>query len=216
MKIGYARVSTKDQHLDMQINALKKEGCDVIYEEKMGATKKRPVFEKLMEELNKGDILVAYKLDRLGRSVIHLHQIMDALAKKGVDVIFVHDRIDTTTAVGKLMFNMVASFAEFERAIIIERIVDGIKAKRKKKPEWGRRNMYVERLTELKMKGFKEKDICKLSNMSRATYFRTNNIFKAYQRNVKDPDKFCEESRQTKKTFDQIDTIVKKYAGQYW
>jgi DNA invertase Pin-like site-specific DNA recombinase len=97
MKIGYARVSTKDQNLDLQLEALQKAGCEMIFQEKQSAVKERPELEKLIEQLRKGDVVVVWKLDRLGRSLKHLIDLMETMRQKENEFISLNDNIDTTT-----------------------------------------------------------------------------------------------------------------------
>lgn len=131
MKIGYARVSTREQSLDLQEDALKQAGCEKIYQEVVsGAKAERLVLEDVLAHLRSGDVLVIWKLDRLGRSLSHLVQLVTALIKKGVGLKSLNDPVDTTTAQGRLVFNMFASLAEFERDLIRERTQAGLKAAR--------------------------------------------------------------------------------------
>ncbi|CAM4141197.1 recombinase family protein [Flavobacterium weaverense] len=128
---GYARVSTLDQKLDAQNDALKKYGCDKIFVEKAsGKNLERPQLTKLLEGLREKDIVVIYKLDRLGRSLKDLIEIVNLLASKNVDFISISDGIDTSTAIGKLMFHLVGAFAEFERNLISERTIAGLASAR--------------------------------------------------------------------------------------
>ena len=109
MKYGYARVSTKDQVLDMQIDALKNVGCHkVFYEVAKGAKTDRPEWLKLLNEIQAGDTLVIWKLDRMGRSLQHLIKIVNDLIDKNVDIISLQDPLNTTNAQGRLIFNMFA------------------------------------------------------------------------------------------------------------
>ncbi len=127
MNIGYARVSTKEQNLDLQKDALMKAGCIEIFEEKVsGAGKERPQLEKLVEKLRKGDILTVWKLDRLGRSIKDLIQLVNNIQGKGAELKSLNDHIDTTTPHGKLTFHMFAALAEFEKDIIRERTLAGL------------------------------------------------------------------------------------------
>ncbi|WP_083964347.1 recombinase family protein [Shimazuella kribbensis] len=122
MKIGYARVSTVDQILDLQIDALTEAGCEKIFQEKISRTKDdRPELNKMLEQLRSGDTLVVYKLDRLGWSTRKLIELVDELEQGGVEFVSIRDSIDTTTAVGKAMFRMLAVLAEMERGLIAER-----------------------------------------------------------------------------------------------
>lgn len=131
MIIGYARVSTLDQKIDLQEDDLKKAGCEHIFVEHMsGGIDDRPVLKEALEYLQKGDTLVVWKLDRLGRSVGHLVKVINELKERGVHFKSVRDPIDTTSAAGMLFFHMMASFAEFERATIRERVNAGISAAR--------------------------------------------------------------------------------------
>ncbi|MFC5530324.1 recombinase family protein [Cohnella yongneupensis] len=136
---GYARVSTADQTLDMQIDALSKYGVFKIYQEKAsGAKDDREELTKVLDRLDEGDTLVVYKLDRLARSTIKLIQVLDEIQKKGAHLVSVNDSIDTTSAAGKALFGMLAVFAEFERNIIIERTQAGLKAARARGRKGGR------------------------------------------------------------------------------
>jgi DNA invertase Pin-like site-specific DNA recombinase len=131
MKIGYARVSTKDQTVAMQVDALKKAGCTKVYTEVMsGARSDRPVLTKLLENLRGGDVLVIWKLDRLGRSLQHLVDLVNDLMGRKVGLKSLNDPIDTTTSHGRLTFNLFASLAEFERDVIRERTQAGLSAAR--------------------------------------------------------------------------------------
>ncbi|HZG56674.1 recombinase family protein [Paenibacillus sp.] len=139
MRIAYARVSTADQSLDSQMDALKKEGYDRIYTEKAsGGKDDRPELAKALEMLREGDTFIVYKLDRLARSTLKLIETLDLLNKKGVEFVSLSDNIDTSTAAGKAMFGMMAVFAEFERSIIRERTVAGLEAARARGRKGGR------------------------------------------------------------------------------
>jgi len=131
MKIGYARVSTADQKLRMQTDALKEAGCTKIFKEKAsGAKSDRPEFLKMMEHVREGDVLVVWKLDRLSRSMKDLLNVVAQLEERGIGFMSLNDPIDTTTPYGKLIFNLFASLAEFERDIIRERTKAGLAAAR--------------------------------------------------------------------------------------
>jgi len=129
MKIGYARISTKEQNLDLQVSALKKEGCIVIHKEiASGAKSDRPVLNKIIEDLRPEDTLVIWKLDRLGRSLRHLVTLVNDLLSKKISIISINDPIDTSSAQGKFAFNIFASLAEFERDLIKMRTKAGLDA----------------------------------------------------------------------------------------
>lgn len=131
MKIGYARVSTKDQKLDLQIDALKRAGCEKIFSDVIsGASTERPNLDAMLAQCRAGDTVVIYKLDRLGRTLIHLVNLVNQFMSDGIHLQSLTDNIDTSTSQGKLMFNVFASLAEFERDLIRERTQAGLKAAR--------------------------------------------------------------------------------------
>lgn len=139
MKIGYARVSTKDQSVSMQVDALKLAGCTQIHEEiASGAKTERPVLEEIIRNLREKDTLVIWKLDRLGRNLAHLIHLTTQLMEKKVGLISLNDPIDTTTAQGRLTFGIFASLAEFERELIRERTQAGLKSARARGRKGGR------------------------------------------------------------------------------
>lgn len=141
MKIGYARVSTRDQNLNLQIDALKKAGCadNYIYKEQIsGATKERPELKKLLAHIREGDIVVIWKLDRLGRSLADLVHLVNEIQNKGAGLKSLNDNIDTTTPQGKLTFHIFAAIAEFEREIIRERTKAGLESARARGRKGGR------------------------------------------------------------------------------
>jgi DNA invertase Pin-like site-specific DNA recombinase len=139
MKIGYARVSTKEQNLALQLDALKKEGCNKIFEEKRsGAKADRPELRKMIDQLREGDVIVTWKLDRLGRSLRDLINLVNEIDEKGAGLKSLNDAIDTTTPQGKLTFHLFASLAEFERDIIRERTKAGLEAARARGRKGGR------------------------------------------------------------------------------
>lgn len=129
-KIGYARVSDQDQNEELQIEALKAAGCEVIYGDYgvSGACVTRRSLDTLLRDLSEGDTLVVWKLDRLGRSTLHLLQLLEDLRQNKVDFIAITQGIDTTTAVGRLLYGQLAVFAEFEREQIAERTKAGMAA----------------------------------------------------------------------------------------
>lgn len=139
MKIGYARVSTRDQSLDLQLDALHRAGCEQVYTEiASGARTERPVLGELLTHLRAGDVLIVWKLDRLGRSLRHLVELVADLLGKGVGLQSLNDPIDTTSAQGRLVFNIFASLAEFERDLIGERTQAGLSAARARGRHGGR------------------------------------------------------------------------------
>jgi len=127
MKVGYARVSTQDQNLEIQVTALNEYGCEKIFQEKKSAAKERPELEKILKFIRPNkDQVVVLKLERLGRSLRHLINIVNDFHEKGIEFISLKDNIDTNTAQGRLLFNLFASFAEFERELISERTKAGL------------------------------------------------------------------------------------------
>lgn len=131
MKIGYARVSTRDQSLQLQVDALKAAGCEKIYQEvASGAKTARVVLDDLLKNIREEDTLIVWKFDRLARSLRHFVQVVDELRKKNIGFVSLTEQIDTTTAMGTFIFHMIAALAELERSIIIERVHAGLKAAR--------------------------------------------------------------------------------------
>src|SRR5215210_8607800 len=127
MLIGYARVSTEDQNLDLQRDALQKAECEQIYTDRVSGTKaERKGLADALSHLRSGDTLVVWRLDRLGRSLRHLIDTVTTLAERGIGFKSLTESIDTTTSGGKLVFNIFASLAEFEREIIRERTRAGL------------------------------------------------------------------------------------------
>jgi len=140
MLIGYARVSTDEQNLNLQIDALRLVGCDQILCDRgfSGALKSRPALDDALALLKPGDTLVTWKLDRLGRSLAHLISLVTDLERRGVAFKSVSDAIDTSTAGGRLQFHMLGALAEFERSLISERTKAGLRAARARGAVLGR------------------------------------------------------------------------------
>ncbi len=139
IKIGYARVSTFDQNLDLQIDALKKEGCKQIFTDKISGVKsQKPNFDKLLEYAREGDTIVVWKLDRLGRSTVQLIELMEELKKNNIHVKSLNESIDTSSATGTLFFQFMCMLAEHERNIIRERTTAGLNAARARGRTGGR------------------------------------------------------------------------------
>jgi DNA invertase Pin-like site-specific DNA recombinase len=139
MLVGYARVSTVDQRLDLQQDALRDAGCERIFTDTAsGAKAARPGLTAALETCRAGDILVVWKLDRLGRSLTHLVETVHALATRGIGFRSLQEQLDTTTSGGKLIFHIFASLAEFERDLIRERTNAGLAAARARGRKGGR------------------------------------------------------------------------------
>lgn len=140
MKIGYARVSTHEQNLDAQLDALQRADCDKIVQEQVSTRKEsRPKFNELLSWLRPGDVLVCTKMDRIARSMRELLSCLDDLNARSIDVVFLDQQLDTTQAGGKLLLHLLAAFAEFERDLIRERTLAGLAAARARGRKGGRR-----------------------------------------------------------------------------
>ncbi|MDQ2791697.1 MAG: recombinase family protein [Actinomycetota bacterium] len=153
MRIGYGRVSTHDQHPEAQYDALTAAGCEEIFVDRAsGKLARRPELDKaLLSASRTGDQLVITKLDRLGRSLEHLIELSKLLQTRGVDLVVLDQGIDTSTAVGRMFFQILGSIAEFEHALMSERTIDGLAAARARgrtggqKPKLGPRQVRLAR-----------------------------------------------------------------------
>ncbi|WP_237072601.1 recombinase family protein [Pseudaestuariivita rosea] len=142
-KIGYVRVSDADQSEDLQIDALKDAGCVKLYKDHgvSGAQRHRPGLQAMLNDLIAGDTLTVWKLDRLGRSTLHLMTILEDLQKRGIHFHAITQGIDTSTAVGRMIFGQLAVFAEYERSLISERTKAGMRAAKRRGQSIGRTRM---------------------------------------------------------------------------
>lgn len=179
MDIGYARVSTGEQTLHLQLDALNAAGCGKIYQETAsGAKADRPVLDEVLSYLRGGDTLVVWRLDRLGRSLEHLIDVVAGLAERGIGFRSITEQIDTTTPGGKLIFHVFGALAEFERDLIRERTHAGLAAARSRGRVGGRpkklatakqlelaRTLYAGGQTDIET-------ICQTLGISRATLYR--------------------------------------------
>jgi DNA invertase Pin-like site-specific DNA recombinase len=178
MRIGYARVSTGEQKMDLQLDALGDAGCERIYDEKTsGAAKSRPELEQCLDSLRDGDTLVVWRLDRFGRSLKDLVSKMETLEEKGVDFVSLTEGINTTTAQGKLTFHIFGALAEFERELGRERTMAGLRAARERGRVGGRpRALGEEDIPELqalmKDPDVSTQKICERFGVSKATLYR--------------------------------------------
>ncbi|MCB0651507.1 MAG: recombinase family protein [Saprospiraceae bacterium] len=188
MKIGYARVSTKDQNLSMQIDALKKEGCKIIFEEKVTGTKAgRQELRKMIDQLREDDTVIIWKLDRLGRSLRDLVNLVTEIQDKGAGLKSLNDSIDTTTPQGKLTFHLFAALSEFERDIISERTKAGLEAARARGRKGGRpkglskeaRDKAIIAKTLYEQGEMSVSEICKYVGIARSTLYKYLNISSA-------------------------------------
>ncbi|ADY38225.1 Resolvase domain (plasmid) [Phocaeicola salanitronis DSM 18170] len=179
--IGYARVSTREQNLDLQLDALKSVGCERIFMEKASGVKERPELDKALSYLRAGDTFVIWKLDRLGRSLKELVSIVDGLQKRNIAFISISDGINTSSALGKCQFGIFAALAEYEREMIIERTKAGLQAARERGKLGGRpKGLSVEGKRKAKaakilyLNGeYSINEICKMLKIgSKATLYR--------------------------------------------
>ncbi len=178
MLIGYARVSTTDQNLDMQIDALTKAGCEIIHKDyASGAKTDRNGLEEAISSMRKDDTLVVWKLDRLGRSLKHLIEVINKLKDKDCYFKSLQENIDTTSSGGKLIFHVFGALAEFEREIIRERTKAGLAAARSRGRVGGRPRVMDSKKIALARTLIEDgsnsiNDICKTLRVSRATLYR--------------------------------------------
>lgn len=177
MNFGYARVSTQDQNLELQLDALKQYGCDQIFQEKITGTKKeRPQLEEMLKMLRTGDKVVIYKLDRISRSTKHLIELSELFESKGVQFVSIQDTIDTSTPMGRFFFRVMASIAELERDILSERTKDGLKSARARGRNGGRpkaNKKDIERALKMyHSKDYSISEILKSTGISKTTLYR--------------------------------------------
>jgi DNA invertase Pin-like site-specific DNA recombinase len=185
VKLGYARVSTKEQNLDRQIDSLKAFGCEKIWQEKVSAAKvdlrktniERPELEDLIKYARKGDTIVVHSLSRLARSIKDLLALVDQLTEKGVGLkSLTEDWLDTSTPQGKLLLTIFGGLAEFERDVIRERTVEGLKSARARGRLGGRpkadRSKVERALMLYDMETVGIMDICKMTGISKPTLYK--------------------------------------------
>ena len=174
-KVGYARVSSVGQSLDVQQEKLR--DCDKLFEEKRsGTTDARSQLKQCLNYVREGDQLIVTRIDRLARSTLHLCQIAETLREKGVDLVVLDQNIDTSDATGRLLFNMLGAIGQFETEIRAERQMDGIKKAKDRGVQFGKRPALSEdQITELRDKraqGTLIKDLMAEYNLSKATIYR--------------------------------------------
>ena len=178
MLIGYARVSTDEQNLNLERDALQKPGCEQIFTDQVSGTKaKRPGLEQTLSHLRDGDTLVVWRLDRLGRSLRHLIDTVTELQERGIGFKSLTESIDTTTSGGKLVFHIFGALAEFEREIIRERTKAGLTAARARGKSGGRPKALTEKQVQILRQLAADKnrsvaDICDTLRISRTTFYR--------------------------------------------
>jgi len=178
MILGYARVSTSDQSLDGQVDALRAAGAERIFEEKRtGKSRQRPELERLLDQLRDGDVLVVTKYDRLARSLRDLIDIVEAIRQRGSGFRSLAEDIDTTTPAGRLVFHVFGSIAEFERERIVERTKEGLEAARRRGRIGGRpRALSAEAQDQIRSMRKEENrsatELARMFKVSRATIYR--------------------------------------------
>jgi DNA invertase Pin-like site-specific DNA recombinase len=177
MLIGYARVSTDDQNLNLQRDALQQAGCRRIYEDRLSGVKAaRPGLEKALEVARCGDVLVVWRLDRLGRSLKDLINMMETLSEQGIELHSLTESLTTTSSSGKLIFHLFGALAEFERNLIRERTQAGLSAARARGRKGGRPKALEPAKRQLAVKLYEERqhsigEICRLMGISKPTLY---------------------------------------------
>ena len=177
MIIGYARVSTEDQHLELQLDALTKAGCERIYQEHAsGKNTERPELQRMLEALREGDTVVVYKLDRISRSVQDLEGLAKRFADMGVQFVSLNEQIDTSTPMGKFFFHVMGAISELERDIIVERTNAGLAAARARGRVGGRKAMDPKKVKQMlalyDSKRMSISEICETVGVTKPTLYR--------------------------------------------
>ncbi|MBE7128102.1 recombinase family protein [Bacillus mycoides] len=177
MIFGYARVSTKKQSLDMQLDELKRYGCEeIITEKESGAKKDRKELQLLLSKLRKDDTLVVYKLDRLGRTMHQLVNLLQEFNEKGIHFVSIKDGIDTSTTMGRFLFHIFGAMAEMEREVINERVISGVAAAKARGREGGRKKAHtpqqIQGMMEMLATGKTKVEVCEMFDVARATLYR--------------------------------------------
>lgn len=186
MKIGYARVSTVGQDLATQKELLEAEGCERLFVEKVTGTSTAPrkALANMLDHVRAGDTVYITKIDRLARSIIDLNKIVTELNDKGVSIVFIQDNLtfkagENVTAMQELMFNILGSFAQFERSLIVERTTEGRERAKRQGKHMGRPasssekdiRKAIELMNDRKNNGLSVKDICRLTGVKRSTLY---------------------------------------------
>jgi DNA invertase Pin-like site-specific DNA recombinase len=176
--IGYARVSTEDQNMALQLNALRDAGVDRVFRDEgvSGSTSERPGLDRCLEHLREGDVLVVWKLDRLGRNTQHVLTVIDKLNSRGIGFRSITEGLHTEGAMGKAMLTIMAAFAQLERDTMIERTRAGLAAAAANGRKGGRPRKVDDaaatKARSLRDKGINATDIAKMLGVSRATVYR--------------------------------------------
>lgn len=177
MKIGYALVSINEQNPSLQFDALKVAGCERVFEDRAsGAKADRPGLADALAFAHPGDVLVCWRLDRLGRSIRHLIEISETLQARNIELLSLQEQIDTTTAGGRAFLNAMATLAEFERELTQERTQAGLAAARARGRTGGRKPLDDKTIAEIRrlaaLPNVVIKDVCKTLGVSRATFYK--------------------------------------------
>ena len=177
MRRGYARVSTKKQELALQLDALRAADCERIYTDKMsGARDDRPELANCLADLRAGDVLVVWRLDRLGRSLPHLLQTIADLQGREVGFESIMDKVDTTSATGRLVLHILAALSQFERELTRERIAAGLAAARKRGRHLGRKTVIDPEkenvIKEMLTSGMSRSQVARVTGIGRTTLYR--------------------------------------------
>lgn len=179
MKVGYARVSTDDQNLDLQRDALTASGCERLFTDTAsGAKAERPGLRDALAFMRPGDLLTVWRLDRLGRSLPELVKVVGELEAAGIGFESLTERIDTNTAAGELVFHVFGSIAQFERRLMIERTRAGLAAAKARGRNGGRPGVSSATISAIKALAETNKtptEICKALNISRSTFYKYTN-----------------------------------------
>ena len=177
--LGYARVSTREQKLDMQLNSLVNYGCDKIFKEKMsGKIAERPIFKEMLMQAEKGDTIVVWKIDRLGRSARHICEVLDKMKAKGVVIVSITEGFNTDTPMGAMFCQIAGVFAEMEISNRSERTKEGLKIARKKGKKLGRPTGYTKpesiliKIKEDLDQGLTKREIAAKYGVSKSTLYR--------------------------------------------
>jgi DNA invertase Pin-like site-specific DNA recombinase len=178
MLLGYARVSTEDQSLDLQLDALKRAGCEDVYRDVISGSKaSRPGLENALSHLREGDTLVAWRMDRVFRNLKHMVELSAELERRGIHFQSLTEHIDTSTPAGKLVYHIFAAIGEFERDLIRERTNAGLAAARARGRKGGRKPAMSAKQIEMARSLYAEgshrvDDICAMVHCSRTTFYR--------------------------------------------
>ena len=179
LKIGYVRVSKWGQNFDLQVDALEKAGVEkenIVTDKISGSVEKRSGLEDVLKRLRKGDTLIVWRLDRLGRSLKHLIQIVEDIENSGINFVSIKDGIDTSTPIGKLLFQINGAYAEYERNIIRERVNAGLEAARARGRIGGKKRKLSKAKAELVKKLYNEKkhqvqELCEMFDITKPTLY---------------------------------------------